>query len=274
MSEQETRIEFAKLLLKNEQAFHQLFSALRKYDSFSLLHNRLFAEDPVFNHFVVDESVLNNQSATEESLRKIVEELKTASSSLGFRTTVFVEKIWRKFQQFEKVAIGEGYRITERMEILSKPLEEKNPLKVEPGVQVSETRDFELWNRLFMDAFKIPPSWEEELLHKNQELLEDKAVTLFLGKESESKDAAQGCLLSFVVPRDLMGIYAVGTDSKWRGRGIARAMMSFAEERARQIGCKYMTLQTMSSDGVSPMYKKMGYATEFERDILWHPLSG
>ncbi len=268
------KVEFAKMLLRNEREFHQLFSALQKYDSFSLLHNRAFSEDPVFNHFVINESILDSPSATEVFLRKIVEELKTASSSLGFRTTVFVEDIWRKAQQFEKIAIWEGYRITEKMEILSKPLETNNALKTTAGIRVSETRDFAIWNRLFMDSFAIPPSWEEELLNKDRSLLDNKSVTLFLAKESGSSEAAQGCLLAFVKPDDLMGVYGVGTDPKWRGRGIARAMMSFAEEKARKLGCKFMTLQTVSSDGISPMYKKMGYETEFERSILWHPLSG
>ncbi len=111
-------------------------------------------------------------------------------------------------------------------------------------------------------------------MRKERDLVENKAVTLLLARESGRKESAQGCLLAFVTPQNLMGIYCVGTDPKWRGRGIAHAMMCFAEEKARRIGCKCMTLQTVTSDGVSPIYKRMGYVTEFERNILWHPLSG
>ncbi len=273
MSNLEERFEFIRHLIQNEQEFHKLFSGFKKYNSITLFHNRAFAEDPVFNHFVVDESILNNENESEELLIKTVAELKKISFEIGFRTTVFVESIWRKTAPFEKIAIGEGYRITEKMEILSKELGPDNALTTNASVQVTETEEVELWNSVFMTSFAIPVPWKEELLRKEKQIADKSKATLLLGREAGSKES-QGCLLAFVEPIELMGIYCVGTDPRWRGRGIARAMLSYAENKGRMMGCRFMTLQTITSDGISPMYKKMGYVTEFERDILWHPLCG
>ncbi len=45
-------------------------------------------------------------------------------------------------------------------------------------------------------------------------------------------------------------------------------MMAEAEREARQRNCEVIVLQTVASDGVTPMYFKMGYETAFERDVL------
>ena len=272
MSNRAEKLKLAKLLLKNEQEFDTLFSSMEKHTHFVLFRNLAFAEDPVFNHFLVNDSILEGETS-DETLLRIIEEIKKLSATLGFRTTVFLENIWKKAPQFERLAIGQGFKISEKMEILSKNLDPKNVLPPSPGISVSETKDFEAWNRIFVSSFQIPSSWCGELISREKEIVGNESVTLFLAKES-SRVEPQGCLLSFVFPPELMGIYCVGTEPRSRGRGIARALMSFAEEKARKIGCSRMTLQTVTSDGVSPMYKKMGYVTEFDRNILWSPLSG
>jgi GNAT superfamily N-acetyltransferase len=65
-----------------------------------------------------------------------------------------------------------------------------------------------------------------------------------------------------------MGVYCVGTLPQKRGRGIARSMLQRSEVIAQSEGCKIMTLQTIESDNVTPMYLKLGYAMEFERNVL------
>jgi GNAT superfamily N-acetyltransferase len=273
LSKFDAKPQFLKQLIQNEQEFHKLFSSFRNYSRVSLYYNKVFSDDPVFNHFVVDGEFLNDESVSEELIENTVEEIKNISSDIGFRTTVFSEQIYRKTSMFEKIATSQGYRITEQMEILSKKLESNNVLQANAAIEVTKTKDFEAWNDLFMRSFSIPISWKDELLKRGGQILTDSRATFLLAKE-QGAELPQGCLLAFEVPKGLMGVYGVGTDQRWRGRGIARAMMAFVENHARDAGCQFMTLQTVTSDGVSPMYKKMGYSTEFDRNILWNPLSG
>ncbi|HVB13043.1 MAG TPA: GNAT family N-acetyltransferase, partial [Nitrososphaerales archaeon] len=67
------------------------------------------------------------------------------------------------------------------------------------------------------------------------------------------------------------GIYCLGTLPEKRNRGIAKTLMMTAEGYAARSGSKYLTLQTVVRDGVTPMYEKMGFNVEFERDVLQLP---
>ena len=96
----------------------------------------------------------------------------------------------------------------------------------------------------------------------------DESTMLFLARE---RDAPTGCMLLHRIPDDFLGIYCVGTLPEKRNRGIAKSLMRTAEEYAARIGSKYLTLQTVASDGVTPMYTKLGFKIEFERDVLQLP---
>ncbi|HKW04399.1 MAG TPA: GNAT family N-acetyltransferase, partial [Nitrososphaerales archaeon] len=167
--------------------------------------------------------------------------------------------------------VDKGFRVRDKMEILSKHVDSKNPIDIEDKIKVRISKDYANWNRIFVSSFQIPESWNEELLRREEVATKNDSVNLILGRELWS-DEDQGCLLSFLDESKVMGIYCVGTLPRWRGRGIAKMMMRFVENNARNLGCNLLTLQTINSDGVSPMYKKIGYRTEFERDIFWNPL--
>jgi GNAT superfamily N-acetyltransferase len=49
------------------------------------------------------------------------------------------------------------------------------------------------------------------------------------------------------------------TRVKWRGRGIARALMLEAERIARERGRSLLTLDTAAEEGAGPFYEKLGY---------------
>jgi GNAT superfamily N-acetyltransferase len=49
------------------------------------------------------------------------------------------------------------------------------------------------------------------------------------------------------------------TRVKWRGRGIARALLEEAERIARERGRTLLTLDTAADEGAAPLYEKLGY---------------
>jgi GNAT superfamily N-acetyltransferase len=257
----------ARRLLSNEEGFGRLFSNYEEFQSFSLFSNPTFSEDPIFNHFVLNEIVVERSS--DEVLTGVIEQLKKISSSLGFNTTVFLENLWNNSRLLGKLVVDNGFRVRDKMEILSKHVD-PNPVDHEDKINVRITEDYANWNRIFVSSFQIPVSWNQELLRREEVATKNDSVRLILGREPGS-DEDQGCLLSFLDESKVMGVYCVGTLPRWRGRGIGKMMMNFVENNARDLGCKLLTLQTINSDGVSPMYKKMGYRTEFERDIFWNP---
>lgn len=269
MNALEEKKALARKLLSNEEGFGRLFSNYEEFQSFSLYSNPTFSEDPIFNHFVLNERVVEQSSA--EVLIPVIEQLKKISTSLAFKTTVFLENLWNNSSLLGKLAVDNGFRVRDKMEILSKYVVSKSPIDHEVEINVRITKDYANWNKIFVSSFEIPESWNEELLSREEAATKNDSLNLILGREPGS-DEDRGCLLSFLDESKVMGIYCVGTLPGWRGRGIAKMMMNFVENNARDLGCKLLTLQTINSDGVSPMYKKMGYRTEFERDIFWNPL--
>jgi GNAT superfamily N-acetyltransferase len=258
-------------LLRNERGFHRLFCDLKKFEQFSLYHNKEFADDPIFNHFVIDETLLQNGSSSDTSKMKVViQAAKSISQELNLRTSIFIENFWARAQQFEKIAVELGYRVTDKMEILAKKIVSRSSKNNEAcQVDISFTNDIDTWTQVFMSSYSIPQSWLQELLRRENAILQMTNSKFLLARLGAHP---VGCLLVFVEPEHYLGIYCVGTIPEQRGKGIAREMLLFSEAYALKAGCDLLTLQTLTSDHVSPMYKKFGYKTQFERDVLWAPI--
>ena len=253
-------------LLQNERGFDQLFCDLAATEHLCLFHNRNFAEDPIFNHFAVQEQYYDQLGSDAFFDKKIIQEAREASFSLKLSTSIFVESFLPKKSTFEKIAVDLGYRLTDKMEVLS-----KETTKVERAIKfgVSSTKNVSEWNSVFIQSYGIPASWEEELLRRENKMLLDPNVTFVIARDHDSR--ALGCTLAFVEPKSCLGIYCVGTLKEYRGQGVALDMLAFCEKLALNNNCSMLTLQTLSADNVSPLYKKVGYKTDFERDILWSP---
>jgi ribosomal protein S18 acetylase RimI-like enzyme len=268
----DTKLSFFQVLLENERGFHLLFCDKKESDDFSLYHNKEFAEDPIFNHFIIDETLLKGGANYDaQKVRKVVQTAKSVSRELKVQTSIFIENFWPRGLQFEKTAIELGYRVTDRMEILSKKSFNSSPEKTTSfHFEISPTDDVTTWTEVFMASYSIPTSWRNELLRRENTILQMKNANFLLARNAGNP---VGCLLNFIEPKDSLGIYCVGTVPDQRGKGVAREMLAFSEKIALKAGCNLLTLQTLNSDHVSPMYKKIGYRTEFERDILWTPSS-
>ena len=255
-------------MLLNERSFDKLFCDVSSSNRFDLYYNRSFSDDPVFNHAVVDDSILESiDELDRDSLSVLLYEIKSEASVKNVPPTIFVEKFWKIAQRLERAAIEDGYLIAGLMQILSKGVVTASNSR-EKQIEVIETKNLPLWNEVFMHSYSINPTWEPELLRREGMFSNDRSTTLLLAKESNSGLAASGCMLLHRIPNDFLGVYCVGTLPRSRHRGIASSMMRKAEDLATSIGCKYLTLQTLANDGVTPLYQNLGFEIEFERTVL------
>jgi GNAT superfamily N-acetyltransferase len=278
------RKDFFVELLTNERGFHLLFCDLLQSESFTLYHNGSFSEDPIFNHFLISDALLQNPSPIDQSkVNAVVRNIRSKAAELKLATSLFIENFWERRGQFEKAALDVGYRITDKMEILAKRLTDQSngstssiPLNDRTHgtvrLEISYTNDIESWTRVFMSAYSIPSHWRDELIRREHQILSTEKAKFILAKDSANNSAPNGCLLSFSSQPKCTGIYCVGTVPEYRGKGVAREMLSFVEKNALIEHQAFLTLQTLTSDGVSPLYKNIGYKTEFERCIYWSPL--
>ncbi len=252
-------------MLANERSFDRLFCDCVNSKFFTACFNASFTDDPVFSHIIIEDTVttLVNPASVLEQI--ITDSLNTAKR-LNFPVSIFVDKYLPWSEKFEKIAIDFGLRIGERMNLLSKMVETVSATRGDAKCEI--TTDADMWNEVFMSSYKILESWREELLAREKSFVQDSKTLLLLAREKGVESKPSGCLLIHIEPRDWAGIYCVGTLPEKRHRGIAREMLLTAESLARERGCRFLTLQTIESDGVTPMYQKLGYKVEFQRDIL------
>lgn len=257
---------FQKLLI-NERSFDGLFCDVANCNGFNLYYNMLFKEDPVFNHAAIDDSILNYANhATVGRISKLLQEIKAEAQRRSVLPTIFVEEFWEKSGFFQKVAIEDGYIVGGSMEVMSKMVESQPDSESEAVVE--ETDDLKLWTDIFMSSYSIPFGWEEELIRREQAFSAPNSTKLLLARDAQKP---VGCVLIHRMPPDFLGIYCVGTIPEMRHRGVARTMLRKAERMAAEFGCKYLTLQTISSDGITPMYLRYGFKLEFKRNVLLVP---
>ena len=253
-------------MLANERSFDRLFCDVLKEQYFQVYYNQKFADDPVFNHFVLDNR-LSGVADPESTFEQLLSDCLLTSDKLKITASIFVDKYLPWTDEFEGIAIDHGFRIGGRMNLLTKPVVSISE-SVTHHAHVDVTRDVDLWNRTFMRSYDIPESWSDELLSRERNFLDDPRTVLLLAEELETHSKGDGCILLHTEPADWMGVYCVGTVPESRRKGIANEMMRESESIAHSRGCRYLTLQTIESDGVTPMYQKLGYQIQFQRDIL------
>lgn len=253
-------------LIANENSFDKLFCDTNGSNPFTLFYNTSFVEDPIFNHVVLNSSSRIFQNPDSRTFEQILTQIASAAKNKGVPASIFVDRYLGWAERFEISGVDHGYRIAERMNIMSKQVSKTNI--EESSIEVAKTRNIKLWNRVFVASYDIPRKWERELLRREESFLDNSNTTLLLAHERDSGLEASGCLLLRREPKDWMGVYCVGTLPERRSKGVAAALMKKAETVALERKCKFLTLQTIESDGVTPMYLKMGYHIDFNRDIM------
>ncbi len=258
-------------MLENERSFDTLFCDLFETEKFRMFYNVHFPDDPVFNHSMISREILDSQRNDFSGHSDIFIEIRAGANKRCVPPSIFVERFWRNSPSIVKSAIDYGYLISGSMELHSKKVNRGSGMKRESSFEVIEAKDVESWNEVFMRSYGIETSWKQELLRREKSFQKRPSTHLFLAIEKKNQRAPAGCILLHNDPRDWMGIYCVGTLPEKRNLGVATTMVTFAETFAAKKGCDYLTLQTITSDRVAPLYQSLGFKVDFVRDVLISP---
>jgi len=88
----------------------------------------------------------------------------------------------------------------------------------------------------------------------------------FLGGLAWSDGTAVGLINCFTgfstfAARPLLNIHDIVVHADWRGQGVGQALLAFAEEQARGLGCCKLTLEVLSGNATAlRSYELAGYA--------------
>lgn len=88
----------------------------------------------------------------------------------------------------------------------------------------------------------------------------------YRGALAWSGAAAVGLLNGFLgfstfAARPLFNVHDIVVDAAWRGHGVGRALLHWAEEEARRAGCCKLTLEVLAhNQRAQAVYRRAGYA--------------
>lgn len=129
--------------------------------------------------------------------------------------------------------------------------------KVKGDVRQVSKADLPAWIDVFCRSFGVP-EWKDEvkrILAANFGKLE-----LLLSY----KDGAPAGCAALYKKSGLTGLYCLGTVSSHRREGLARDMLSFAQQKTEGM---LLFLQTLASEDLIGLYRKSGFAVSHTKQI-------
>lgn len=111
-----------------------------------------------------------------------------------------------------------------------------------------------------LDGFGSGREWFAWFLETNTRNVDRNDHAFYLAKH-ENEPA--GVLLTITTPEDVCGIYAVATLPKFRGKGIASALIGHVISDAERAGIEQITLSTATGGPAEGYFKKLGFASAY-----------
>jgi len=154
------------------------------------------------------------------------------------------------------------YRIADQMAVM----ETDNPsfkVNAELSLEMGIDRGIERWAKVYLQSFYGEISLMRPVMNVLRRVAKNKDVTLVLASKG---GMPAGALALFRTP-GLLGAYCVGTLPNMRGAHVASTILDFSSKLARNEG-RRLILQTILSDSVEPLYKKVGFRRVYLKELF------
>jgi N-acetylglutamate synthase-like GNAT family acetyltransferase len=190
---------------------------------------------------------------------------------------VFVED-GRHWEKLRSSLASRGYVSADKMLVMEvNPATKEMPapnLEVKVGVVGTRSRGEELseWTRTYLQAFYGDQKLNDKVKRTMQKVVKDSKASVVLARMGKE---TVGCAALYRTKGGVVGAYCIGTAPRFRGRGVAAAMLRYMREVARGERRK-LILQTIASDSLEGFYLKQGFKrvyakTLFERRLARTP---
>jgi GNAT superfamily N-acetyltransferase len=214
-----------------------------------ILTSRDLAE-PFFNR-----ACLLSCDAMEKKVRKVEESFRVAG--LVPHLTFF-----ESCRSLPRMLNKEGYTLVDTM-IIQKAGAQHIPENQEVTIREAGIRDVGTWTKTYLRSFYGELSLEPEVVRIVNRLAGTKEVTLLI---AELDGSTSGVTALYRTP-GLLGLYCLGTLPKRRGRGVARSLLGWSQEIARDEK-RHLILQSLASEETEPFYSRFGFKRLYTKDML------
>jgi GNAT superfamily N-acetyltransferase len=169
--------------------------------------------------------------------------------------------------------------VTKGQEFLSKNESKKQePIVNEETCRVVRSVDeFEEWLDVYTTSFEIDIERRTTIRTRLQrDNFRESKFILYVQKPQDKTNRHNlrpvGCCLLFPT-NDVLGLYCLGTDQRFRNMGIATSLLNFAITYAKVNGFNLLGLQALHSDHIIGFYQRRYFTTLYTDAIFSVPIS-
>ena len=254
-------------------------------DSFRILVNRALKDDYFLNRVILTKGI-ERSTRGEKDISAIVSRLKEISKRQEIDVYVHISD---KFSFLKSLLEKNGLRKIDKLTGLVSFIKDQKCFSIDeyekqkPAVNgetckmVISTDEFDEWLNVYSTSFGI--DIEKRTTIRNSLLKEKFSKSKFILYEQKLKDNTNshnlrpiGCCLLFPT-NDVLGLYCLGTDQKFRNMGIASTIIEFAKTYAKMNEYDFMGLQSLNSDKTTGFYQRRNFTAVYSDDIFSLPIS-
>ena len=254
-------------------------------DSFRILANRELKGDYFLNRVILTVGI-EDSKREEKYISPIMSRLKEISKQQDIDVYVHIND---KLSFLKSILEQNGLRKIDKLtglvnvikgqEFLSKNESKKQePVVNEETCRVVRSADeFEEWLDVYTTSFEI--DIERRTTIRTSLQRDNFRESKFILYEQKLQDKTNrhnlrpvGCCLLFPT-NDVLGLYCLGTDQKFRNMGIATSLLNFAITYAKMNGFNLLGLQALHSDHIIGFYQRRYFTTLYTDAIFSIPIS-
>jgi GNAT superfamily N-acetyltransferase len=176
----------------------------------------------------------------------------------------------RPWDKLRSSLSSRGYVVGDRMLVMESRPQAKSKAAPNPEVEVtlvgsrSKGKELQEWTRTYLQAFYGDQRLNEEVNKIMRKVVKDKKVSVVLARIGQT---SVGCAVMYRTAGGVAGIYCVGTDPRFRGKGVGATMLKTMRGLAEAEG-RRLILQTMASDTVEGFYLKQGFKLAYTKSLF------
>jgi N-acetylglutamate synthase-like GNAT family acetyltransferase len=214
--------------------------------------NKKFSGDYFFNR-LCNIRCYDSESAIEESIKIFFE--------YGSNCYVYVHEYDRIL---EDKLLKMGFTLLDTMQVLKYGNKKSDHDNDKIHVSTIDINSMPIWIDVFCRSFNVI-EWKSEVERIIKTYFNELTLLVSFIEDNYSMIPV-GCAALFN-RYDLMGLYCLGTVSPYRGQGLAKEIIRFSSDIARQHKFAFLFLQTFSNDGFIHFYRKTGFEVMYEKKI-------
>ncbi len=274
-------------LKSNEVEFCKSWSSqiIDLNESFSILSNQGLKGDYFLNRVILTVGIEAFERG-EKDISSIVTRIKKISKQRAIDVYIHITD---NFSLFKSVLEKNGLREIDKLTGLVNVVEEqecfsKNEFQIkkpfpnrEACKVVRSANELNEWLNVYCQAFGIGKENKAAIRTSIQkESFRESKFILFeqqLNDKSNRHNLRQtGCCLLFPT-NNVLGLYCLGTDQRFRNIGIASSLIDFAITYAKINGYDFIGLQALESDHIIGFYQRRRFTAVYTNSIFSLPIS-